>query len=278
MDVFISVDMEGIAGIAHPDQVMPGAPLYDEGRRLMTKEASAAVAGAFDGGATRVVVSDAHAYMDNIDPEALDPRAELVIGSPKVPLSMVQGIADGMGVALFVGYHGGAGTASSVLDHTYSGLNLYEVRLNGTAVTEAELNAAVIATYGVPVGLVTGDQSICEATEERLPKGVRTVQVKVAHGRQVAQSLSPTVARERVAEGAAEAVNAARAGELRLFEVEAPVELEVDTRNSLVAELMSLMPQCDRVGPRTVRHVSDDIRGGFRCLLAMTYVAASVPR
>ena len=55
-NVFISIDMEGIAGIAHLNQVWRGSDDFPAARLLMTKEANAAVAGAFDGGATEVVV------------------------------------------------------------------------------------------------------------------------------------------------------------------------------------------------------------------------------
>lgn len=41
MRVMIWVDIEGIAGIETWDQVMGGAPLYDEGRRLLTAETPA---------------------------------------------------------------------------------------------------------------------------------------------------------------------------------------------------------------------------------------------
>src|SRR5206468_3492174 len=52
--------MEGIAGIAHLRQVMRGTDDYPRSRELMTEEANAAVAGAFDGGATRAVVTGSH--------------------------------------------------------------------------------------------------------------------------------------------------------------------------------------------------------------------------
>src|SRR6058998_1848681 len=162
MEVYISIDMEGVAGIAHLQQVMRGAGDFERSRRLMTEEANAAVAGAFEGGASGVVVNDSHGDMYNLLAEELDPRAELVLGSPKVPGSMMQGFGFEFGVALFLGYHAAAGTEAAVLDHTYAGRLLYEVRVNGAPVGEAEVNAALAGTYGVPVGLVAGDDKACE--------------------------------------------------------------------------------------------------------------------
>lgn len=89
VDVLISVDLEGVAGIATRQQIHPAGRDYPIARALMTAEANAAVAGAFDGGATSVVVNDSHGPMDNLLGEQLDPRADYVVGDPK-PLDMVQ--------------------------------------------------------------------------------------------------------------------------------------------------------------------------------------------
>jgi D-amino peptidase len=270
--VYVSIDMEGVAGVAHLQQVMRGSDDYPESRRLMTEEANAAVAGAFDGGAAEVVVNDAHGTMYNLVAEAMDPRAELVIGSPKT-LSMMEGFGPGFGVALFVAYHAAAGAQAAVLDHTYSGRLIYDCRVNGESWTEAELNAAFAGTFGVPVGLVTGDDKACEVAA-KLP-GVRAVVVKRGLGRNVAQGLHPSVARERIREGAAGSVRAAVAGGLSPFRPDPPFVLEADLANSGCADLCSLMPGTDRVGARTVRFRTEDFREAFRCVLAWTYLGDS---
>ncbi len=269
--VFISVDMEGIAGIAHLRQVWRGTEEFQSSRELMTAEANAAVAGAFDGGADAAVVNDSHGDMYNLLPEAMDPRAELLIGSPKT-LSMMQGFGPDFGVALFIGYHAMAGTQAAVLDHTYSGRLLYEVRLQGQPVTEAELNAAYAGTFGVPVGLVTGDDKACAQAEKALP-GIRTVVVKEGLGRGVARSVHPSVARDMIRAAASEAV---RAGpELQPYRLDPPIAIEVDVATTSAADLCALAPGVERTGPRTVRFESDDFRQAFRCLLAWTYLGAS---
>ena len=270
-NVFVSIDMEGIAGIAHLRQVWRGTEDFPAARELMTGEANAAVAGAFGGGATSVVVNDSHGDMYNLLPEKLDPRAELILGSPKT-LSMMQGFGPDFDVALFVGYHAAAGTQAAVLDHTYSGRLIYEVRLNGEPATEAELNAAFAGTYGVPVGLVTGDDKACAQAAKRLP-GIRTVVVKEGYGRNVAKSMHPQAAREAIRRGASEAVSAR--GELSAYRPDPPFMLEADVANTSAADLCALAPGTDRVGPRTVRFETEDFREAFRCLLAWTYLGSS---
>ena len=261
-NVFISVDMEGIAGIAHLQQVWRGSDDFPAARDLMTGEANAAVSGAFDGGATGVVVNDSHGDMYNLLPEKLDPRAELILGSPKT-LSMMQGFGPDFGVALFVGYHAAAGTQAAVLDHTYSGRLIWEVRLNGEPASEAELNAAFAGTYGVPVGLVTGDDKACAQAAKRLP-GIRTVIVKEGYGRNVSAYAHEEDRRRETARE-----------ELRPYRGDPPFVLEADVANTSAADLCALAPGTDRTGPRTVRFQSEDFREAFRCLLAWTYLGAS---
>jgi D-amino peptidase len=269
--VFVSIDMEGIAGIAHIRQVMRGTDDYPRSRELMTEEANATVAGAFDGGATRVVVNDSHGDMTNLLPDRMDPRAELTLGSPKVPHSMMTGIGSEFGCALFIGYHAAAGTEAAILDHTYSGRLLYEVRVNGEPWSETDLNAALAGRHGVPVALVTGDETCCEQAAKRLP-GLHTVAVKKATGRHVATSLSPERARQEIRTAATEAVRGASS--LEPFRPDPPFVLEADTANSVSAELCALVPGVVRTAGRTVRFETETIEDLFRCLLAWTYLGA----
>ena len=130
MQVYLSVDLEGVAGVVHVDQTRRTGHDYERARRWMTAEASAAIAGAYDGGATAVLVNDAHGDMRNFVLEELDPRSELISGSLK-PRSMVEGVATSFGVALFVGYHAGAGSRAGILDHTYYGRVVARLRVGG---------------------------------------------------------------------------------------------------------------------------------------------------
>src|SRR4029077_7912744 len=114
--------MEGVGGITTYRQTSRGSDDYPWARELMTREANAAVAGAFDGGADEVVVSDSHGDMGNLLHHLLDARADLIRGTPKVPLSMMTGIDDGYAMAAFVGYHAGAGTPAEILDDPSTGV------------------------------------------------------------------------------------------------------------------------------------------------------------
>jgi len=251
VDVLISVDLEGVAGIATRQQTIPAGRDYPIARALMTAEANAAVAGAFDGGATSVVVNDSHGPMDNLLSEQLDPRADYVIGDPK-PLDMVQEVTPQTGVVLLVGYHAGAADPVGVLAHTYSGV-FADVRLNGRSISEAELNALMAADAGVPVGLVTGDDVICAVAEKAFP-GVVTVPVKTSLGRTAARSMHPVAARQAIAAGAERAVAGAASGAIQPIPVPSELAIEVDLRLNGAAELAAKVPGTERTGTSSVRY------------------------
>lgn len=246
MKAYISIDMEGVAGVATIDQVARGGHGYPRAQELMTGEANAAIAGAFDGGATEVVVNDSHGTMDNLIHELLDPRGRVVFGSPKAQC-MAEGLTADCDVALFVGYHAPAG-APGVLAHTFSS-HFTEVRVNGRAVSEAEVNALYASAMGVPVGLVSGDDVICEIAARQFP-GAELVEVKVAHGFSATDSLAPSVAREAIRAAAARAV--ASASSLDVPAVEDPYVVEVDMPTPVAAELACGIPGARRTGDRTV--------------------------
>ena len=273
MRVYISVDMEGIAGVVHEDQTDPidsrHAGEYNRFRRLMTNEANAAIRGARDAGATGVVVNDSHWLMRNLLAEELDPFAELMSGGPK-RLSMVEGIESGFDAAMFIGYHARAGTQNATIDHTYTS-RVYETRIGGAPVGELALNAALAGVYGVPVALVSGDQSLAAEAQALLGDTVETVIVKQAVGRFAARSLAPSVACERIRAGAAAALSRPHP----LFTFSPPVRLEVDFTESQMADMAELAPGSQRTGARTVEYTGDDYRQVFRAWRAM-YNLASV--
>jgi len=271
MRVYISVDMEGVAGVVHEDQTDPTEPRhageYNRFRRLMTGEANAAVAGALEAGATNIVVNDSHWLMRNLLAEELNPAAELVSGGPK-RLSMVEAIDSGFEAAMFIGYHAQAGTRHAIIDHTYTS-RVYQARINGKPVGELALNAAMAGVHGVPVALVSGDQALAAEARTVLGSSVETVIVKEAVGRFAARSLAPSVACDRIRAGAAAALRRSHVP----FVFSPPVTLEVDFIVSQMADMAELVPGSTRTGGRTVSYTGDDYREVFRAWRAMYNLA-----
>ena len=266
MKVYISVDMEGIGGISHSLPTDRGDPGYPAAVAIMVGEANAAIDGAFKGGATEVLVNDSHGQMFNLTPEDLDPRAVLLQGQK--PWSMVAGAGpdQGFAVALFVGYHARAGHPTGTIAHTYSGEPTLTT-LQGRPVGEAGINALPLGAWGVPVGLVCGDDQVALETEAWFPWAEQVV-VKTAVGRRAAASVHPSVARDRVRAGAERAVRRAAAGEMRVLDVGRPIVLEAEYRHALEADFAALVPLVERYGDRGVRVTTDDPVIAYRAFLS----------
>jgi D-amino peptidase len=273
MRVYISVDMEGVAGVVHEDQTDPTDPRhageYNRFRRLMTAEANAAIDGALAAGAEAVLVNDSHWLMRNLLAEELHPAAELLSGGPKLH-SMVEGIDGGFDAALFVGYHARAGAHHAIIDHTYTSL-VHEVRLNGHPVGELAINAALAGTYGVPVALVSGDQALAAEARELLGEAIETVVVKHAVGRFAARSLAQVEACRRIRAGAIASLGRRH----EPFRPASPVRLEVEFALTQMADMAELVPGSVRAGGRTLAYADDDYLEVFRAWRAM-YNLASV--
>ena len=274
MKAYISVDMEGVAGVNHPAPTGRADSRYPDAVALMVGEANAAIEGAFDGGATEVLVNDSHGSMYNLRPAELDRRARVLQGQKA--WSMVEGAGPdrGFGVALFVGYHARAGHPRGTIAHTYSGRPTAS-RLNGRLVGETGVNAAVLGQWGVPVGLVTGDDALALEVEDWLPWAERVV-VKDAEGGSSATSLHPEAARQLICDGAAAAVRRATAGELKLLEVERPVVVEVEYVNGVTADFAAIVPGAVRFGDRGVRFEAPDPVTAYRGFLAGIRLAGTV--
>lgn len=274
MKAWISVDMEGIAGVNHPGPTGSGHARYSAMVDLMVGETNAAIEGALAGGATDVVVNDSHGSMFNLLPAALHPAARVIQGQ-KV-WSMVQGAGPdaGVDVALFIGYHARAGHPTGTIAHTYTGRPV-ETRLDGRPTGEYGLNALVLGGWGVPVGLVAGDDALAEEVAGWLPWAERVV-VKDAAGNHGAASLHPTVACDLIRAASERAVRRAAAGELDVLRVGPPAVIEVDYAVGIHADYAALVPGSERVGERTVRFSFDDPVLAYRAFLAGNRLAGTV--
>ena len=272
MKLLIADDMEGISGVVSPEHVHLEHAEYQRFRRIMTQDVNAAIQGAAEGGADEFWVTDGHWNGTNILIEELDPRARLTAGTPS-PLSMVEGVDSGVEAAFFVGYHARMGTPNAILDHTWSSTRVQNLWLNGRLAGEIGLNAALCGAFGVPVVLVTGDQSACAEAVEWV-EGVQTVQVKKALGRHAAECLPLAEAQRRIKQGAAQAVRNLLAGvspaPLKLSQ---PVTLVVEFIYSDMADRAALLPGAVRRDGRKVEMHAADMLAAYRAFRAAVGLA-----
>jgi D-amino peptidase len=271
--VFVSNDLEGVAGIVDWSQCRPPGPAYEMGCRLALAELNAAIDGAAQAGATEFLVNDSHGAMANLPPEALGGAASYLSGRHK-PLYMVQGLDESFDAAFFVGYHGSMGS-NGVLSHTYNPRAVAGARLNGVVTGEAGINALVALGHRVPVALVTGDQVAVAEAGPFLP-GAEGVAVKQSATRFAAESLHPSRACAAIRQAAAQAVKRTAAGEVGPPAIDLPARLEVDWLTADMAEMATWVGGVERCGERAIAIESDDPIAVYRRFVACVALTRAI--
>jgi len=261
MKVLISTDIEGVAGVYHPEQVRAGNPEFERARLLMAREANAAVEGAFDAGATQVLVNDSHGGFRNMPPDVLDPRAQVVQGKPRY-LSMVAGVELGVDAVCMIGYHSMA-RGRGILAHTINSFAFAGIWLNDMELGEAGLYGALAGEYGAPVVMGSGDDVFISENRLLFPDAV-FVQTKQATGFGSGVSLSPEQSRAAIRAG----VQAALRGgvKARPLVLCGPQRVTLRTQSPAMADLFCQWPQFERIDGVTLSFTAETVEGAVRML------------
>jgi len=255
LKVYISVDMEGIAGVVTADQLSPAGFEYARARELMTGEALAAVAAAREAGATAIVVSDSHGNGESLLIEKFPADVRIVRSWPR-PLAMMEGIDSTFTAAIFVGYHASTTNVAGVRAHTFSSANYAAVELNGVAMPEAGVNAAIAGYFGVPIVAITGDdRAVAEA--QGLIGPMEGAVVKRAISFHSAETMTPDAAQALIKEKVRAGL--AKRASLKPYVVKAPVRLDLTFKNYTPAEMLSYLPGVQRTTSHAVRFTGRDI-------------------
>jgi D-amino peptidase len=272
MKIFISADIEGIGGVVRGEQTSREHADYPHARELMTAEVNAAIRGAFDAGATEVVVTDAHSIGLNLIGEKLDERAVQIIGTPR-RFGMMEGIGSDCAAALFIGYHASAGTAQGVIAHCYR-RRIAEINLNGLAVGEIGFNAALAAQFGVPVAMVSGDEAACEEARKLMPSIV-TASVKRGLGAYAAACLHPRRAQALVYESAKKAISDLK--RFTLLPVSQPIVMKVRFTNASAVDRCLRLKSVEPLDGVSVRYTAETVAEAFLIFHVMADLSELVP-
>lgn len=256
VNVYISVDIEGIAGVTSRNHSGADGIDYGRAREWMTGTAVAAAEAALGAGAERVTISDGHGAKENILIDRLPIRCRLVRGGLR-PLGMMQGIdADKFDAAMLLGYHAGASAIGGVLAHTNRG-SLREVRLNGRIANEAMFNSALAGECGVPVVLASGDDVFAAELATFLPR-TECVVVQQSHGALAATAITPAAAEAAIRAAVPAAL--ARAAEVGCFVVAPPIIVELDFKHRKPVEVLAYTPWVERIAASTIRYHAASMR------------------
>ncbi|MBI9013253.1 MAG: M55 family metallopeptidase [Clostridiales bacterium] len=252
--VYISADIEGMEGVVSSHQTSRKGHDFNIARKRLAEDVNAAIQACLDFGAKEIVVCDAHADMENIILEDLHPKAQLISGAMRSSLQM-QMIEEGFDAVIIFGHAGAGQSFNGVIDHTYNGRKIYNIRMNGiTMNTEAILNAVIAGHYNAPLIAVVGDQALAEEVNSFIPE-TETIIVKKGLSRFSALSIHPTKARELIYDGVKKALE--KTDKIKPFKLTEPITMEIDFKDSNMAEVAALIPGVTRPEPRTISYTGD---------------------
>jgi D-amino peptidase len=260
--VFISVDMEGIGGIAHGEMTSAEGREYERGRALMAAEVNAAIEGAREAGATDFLVNDSHGSMRNVKVEDLLPIARLISNNSK-PLGMMQGISVDFDAVFFIGYHSMEGQPG-VMAHTGSGGVVGGIQVNGRAMSEGGMNARAAGSFGVPIALATGDEDFIREIRTLLDSDLETVAVKKTIRRETAELLHPEECRRLIRAAAKRAIE--RLATFQPTRPASPTIVDITYKNPDLADIASIVPTVERTSRYSVRFQSEDYLKAYQLI------------
>lgn len=248
--IFLITDAEGVGGVCRQDQVEPS---NREMQQLLTAEINAAVQGFYDGGAGEVIVWDGHDGSQTLSTLTIHPRAKLLMGGLGASMLMERKFS----AVAYVGQHSKANIRGGIMAHSYSSLGIQTMKLNGKAVGEIDVIAAMAGHFSTPVIMLSGDKAAVEELREIVPDA-EFAAVKEGLGRYACISESAETAQRTIRTAAQRSV--AKIGSIKPYRVPGPclLEIEYTTRNSLPID-SELRTAAEVVDDRTIRFRGKDV-------------------
>jgi len=262
MKLYISVDIEGVAGISTWDEATRWKPDYPPFREELMKELTAACSGANLSGAKEILVNDAHGVGRNIWFDGLPSNIKILRSVSGHPYNMMQGLDNTFDAALMIGYHSYAGSDRNPLAHTIDTDILY-IKINGQYASELLINTYTAAYEGVPVVFVSGDFGICEEAKE-LNEYISVVATTEGFGEAVL-SEHPEVIAKNIEKEVQKAIG--KNYEICKIVLPNTFKVEISYVNHAKAFKASFYPGVNRVSSSNVIYESDNYFDVLRMLL-----------
>lgn len=253
--IYIHTDMEGVTGLDSFEMIQRDGERFGECCELLMADLNAAIDGAIAGGATHVTVLDSHGGGKNFIKELLDPRAEADLKENGKWWGKLDGSYSG---TFFIGAHAMAGTINGFLDHTQNSLQWYNYIVNGRKTGELGQWAIVAGSFDVPMLMVSGDEAACVEARQFFGQ-IETAAAKRGIGRNKAELVEATEARNRIREAAQKAV--ALIGKAKPYKVSMPMEIVLEFNRTDFCESRLSREGVERIDARTIRKVTNDPLG-----------------
>ena len=276
LKVLLLYDMEGIPAadeyrkttFAHPEQ-------YAQGRRSLTDDVNAAIAGLAAAGATEIVVVDGHGSGNNDSPDVIvdEIRKPAAMHFRSTPFDIYMDSYDhSINAIVAIGMHAGAGNRTGFLAHTYSAHDI-EYRVNGVPFNETMILAMGAARLRIPVIMVSGDDQLERELRRNLP-WAKYAAVKHAVSVGKAEPLPRDEASRRIEAAARDALQSL--AQMKAMEFPGPYRFAAKFEEPSQALNAALWPGSElNADERTVQIRANDFEDGYRTSLRLLGLAGA---
>ncbi|MBI3791515.1 MAG: M55 family metallopeptidase [Gemmatimonadetes bacterium] len=277
LKVMVLYDMEGVSGVS--DWRMTSfrqTDRYAEGRKSLTADVNAAIAGLKAAGVSDILVVDGHGSGNFESPDVLEDQllAPAKMVSRDAPFDIYMDSYDhSIDAIVAIGMHAGAGNRQGFLSHTYTFEDV-EYRVNGVPFNETMILAAGAGRLRIPVIMVSGDDQL-ERELKRMMPWVRYAMTKHAVDRSKAEPLARDEASRRIEAAAREAV--LKLTDAKIPEWAGPYRFQLTFQDELQARNASYVAGA-QLGwfPTMVEFRAGDFEEGYRQSLKLIRMAGAV--
>lgn len=256
MRLYISADIEGVAGVVNRPQLGPTGFEYNWARENMTDEVNAAIRGARTAGVKEVVVSDSHGNGQNIILDRLEKNVTLVRSWPR-EMAMMEGINHGCYAGVFLlGYHAGTNNMRGTLAHTLNSSVLTDITLNGIPASESLISASLAGHFSTSVLMVSGDDVYVEDAKEQF-KGISSVITKWSSGTLSARCRRPSEVQEEIEQVAKQAIISK--DKVSPYVIDLPITVRLGLKSRFSVDLLEYLPFITRTGAYSIEFEAPDM-------------------
>ena len=193
LKVLVLYDMEGVTGaVSYKNVQFPYSAEYEEGRKSLTADVNAAIAGLKAAGVQDIVVVDGHGSGNTGGPDVFEdqllPPAKMISRDRRFDIYM-DSYDHSFDAIVAVAMHAGAGNSAGYSSHTYAYEDI-QYKVNGVPFNESMILAMGAARFKIPLIMVSGDDQFEREVRRGLP-WVKCAVVKRALSRASAESRSP---------------------------------------------------------------------------------------
>ena len=264
MKIYVSCDIEGLAGIATFDMEKEDTVLF---RELYHQHVAWLIEGiqksAKNEQITEITIADSHSRGLNLAYARLaemDERISLVSGFPRMDY-MMSGLDSSYD-------HAGIGKQKGNMDHGYSASVAYDLKINDLAMNETTINAAYASELGVPVGLIIGESGLEEQLfQEKMMPEVPFVSTKESLGRYAIKNKPMQQVREAIVATTSQVLTSFALSELPRYTLQTPATVQCVT--TAQADRIEMLPMIKRIDGRTVSFVGETMKDVMNGIVAV---------